>query len=350
MKKSFFLGGFLAFCIILISNINFGSRSDEKILEVQDNLLIRVDENGNNYETIVEGKVTKVDFENEGILKTYNAAKNIFVFLIDGQEGFKLEIIKDKKGKVINLESDIETIEISPNGEFLLFKETEKNNYNIYDFGKKEVLELKEEILPSKNMIRFLEDGRLVFYGVRAEDKKNAIFLYDIRKKEYSLIKEVDGFIDYIEVLRDYEIIILKSNLSEEKELLKLNLVSKKIESLSLEVEVIYDGEFLDNKFYFLGKRENNSESIYSIDLGSKKIRRLTFNFPENINFYAGFEIIEGELYFDGYENSIDEGNIYRYNPKDNSVNLVSTKKGKYVILEKSDKFWNLSDFFCLKN
>lgn len=351
MKKSFFLGGFLAFCIILLSNISFDKKGNGEKLELnwQENLLVRIDENEINYESIVEGEIKDVKLSKKGTLKTYNISKNIYLFFNEIAERKYLDIYINDQLTSIEIAKELENVEISPKGEYILFKVKDNTDYEIFDVKTKERTVLKEDVFHSGNLIKFLEDGRIVFYGVRTEDKVSGIFSYDIEKKSYSLIKEVTGFVNYIEVLKDYEIIFLKTNLLGETELIKLNVKTKVSEKLSIDIENIYDGEYLDGKFYFLGNRFKSNVAIYSCDLGTKDINRVTFDFPENINLKAGIEVIDGEIYFDGYKENLAEGNIYRFNPKDKSVNLVSGKKGEYLILERADKFWNLSAFLCFK-
>lgn len=350
MKKSFFLGELLAFCIILLLNLNFNKPQEEKnqLLNWQDNILIRFDEQGAHYETITDYEINDLNVSSEGLLETYNISKNIFVFLKNHNNEYNLDIYIGKKLiESIKLSGDLEDVQISPKGEYILFKSKNDINYRLFNIKENKSISISEEILPSGNMIKFLDDGQLICYGVREKDKINAIFTYDPQEDKYNLIKEIDGFVSYIDTLRDYEVLLLETNNENKKELFKLNIKTKKVDKLSEEIDEIDDGEYLDNKYYFLGRKRESEETIYSYDIGNKKLNRLAFNFPENINASAGMEVIGGQIYFDGYEKRIDEGSIYRFNPKDNSVTLVNGDEGKYMILERADKSWNLSAFLC---
>ena len=351
MKKSFFLGGLLAFFVILLINIPFKKENkvENKPFEWQENVIIKIDEDGVKHKTITDEEIIELDIEEKGTLKSYNASQSIFVFLRNEDIKFKLDVYIGKKLlTTLNLSGDLEDVKISPMGDYIIFK-SKNYNYEIFDVKNNKRDQLKEDILPSGNMIKFLEDGRLVTYGTREEDKKNAIFIYNPEEREYHLIREINGVVKYMDVLRDYEILVLKTNSKGTKKLIKVNIESKKIEELTDEIKIIDKGRYLDNKYYFLGRKKNSEESIYSYDLGNKRLNRLTFNFPKNINIKAGIEIINREIYFEGYDEDLAKGNIYKVNPKDSSVSIVEGTEGNYIIVEKADKPWSLSAF-CIKN
>lgn len=347
MKKSFFLGGFLAFFVILFINIPVKKeiKVENKPLEWQENIIIKVDEDGVKHSTITDEEVIELNIEEKGILKTYNVSENIFVFLRNNESKFNLDVYIGKKLlTTLNLSGDLEDVKISPTGDYIVFK-SKNYNYEIFDIRNNKREQLKDDVLPSGNMIKFLEDGRLVIYGTREKDKKDAIFVYNPEEKNYELIREINGVVKYMDVLRDYEVLILKENSKGNKKLMKINVESKNIEELTNKIEVIDNGRYLDNKYYFLGRKKNSEESIYSYDLGNKRLNRLTFNFPKNINVKAGMEIINREIYFEGYDKEIEKGYIYKVNPKDNSVSIVEGTEGYYIIAERADKPWSLSAF-----
>jgi len=91
-----------------------------------------------------------------------------------------------------------------------------------------------------------------------------------------------------------------------------------------------------NNVIYMLGKDANSSDiALYKYNIITKKLDRLTYDFPSVIDQDGGMAVDSfGKVYFGGmsYSKAINS-DIYMYDASKNSVSLITkTQKNYYII------------------
>lgn len=301
-------------------------------IDVPTNLILDIKDEDIEYKTLKNGRISDFEINDEGMLMSYNGEQDVLVFSSQQNEKNVLKIVVDGKEKTVDINGYLETVYISSDGRHTLYKTNSTGTvieYFIMDNKTLKSTKLSENILVSGNMIKFLNNNELIFYGVDIEKKESGIFTYSINSGEYKLKKKIVGsVISYIDVL-DENSILYSESIDQRQKLCVLNLDDLKLNEITDRFERVEDSIICDNKIY-VSAQENYKLNLYEIDIDTNKVKRLTFDFPESLALESKLLVQEKNIYF-----SDINGDLYNYSINEKSINMVEKDKGEYLIMNK---------------
>ncbi|WP_297435007.1 hypothetical protein [uncultured Clostridium sp.] len=302
----------------------------EKV-DIVDNLIIDMENDKEIYKYIDKGNLVSLNLEAHGKLRAYSEKADVAVFLEYSENGKKINIRSNDEIKSFFVSGDISFINISSDGDYIFLKTTTDNisEYKIVDRHNLSSVNISDNIAISGDLIRFLDNDNLIFYGVYMDNNDCGIFSYNIKDRSYKLLKEIkEKFVNYIDVLSDSEILIGQVIDGQNKiALLDLNTLEEEILCdgfENIDTSVIYEGDIYMSAF------ENGNYNLYRVDINSKSIKRLTYGFPKSLGRESGFVIEENKIYF-----SDITGKLYFYDIKSESTNILENQIGMNMIVDK---------------
>ena len=302
----------------------------EKV-DIVDNLIIDMENDKEIYKYIDKGNLVSLNLEAHGKLRAYSEKADVAVFLEYSENGKKINIRSNDEIKSFFVSGDISFINISSDGDYIFLKTTTDNisEYKIVDRHNLSSVNISDNIAISGDLIRFLDNDNLIFYGVDMDNNDCGIFSYNIKDRSYKLLKEIkEKFVNYIDVLSDSEILIGQVIDGQNKiALLDLNTLEEEILCdgfENIDTSVIYEGDIYMSAF------ENGNYNLYRVDINSKSIKRLTYGFPKSLGRESGFVIEENKIYF-----SDITGKLYFYDIKSESINILENQIGMNMIVDK---------------
>ena len=269
---------------------------------------------------------------NDGDLLAYRKYKNSYL-KVKGNETEK-ELIFGVENKEYTLEGwqELREVKLSPKGEKVLYKKYKNDEVEFCLFnGEDEILEI-DTLISGENYF-WKDDNTIIYYGVNEGKNKNGIFSYDISSKEENLIYEIkSGIVEYM-YLEEESIYFILNTLTENKELNIFSLKDKKLINLSKSFNFIKNIKLKDNEVYILGEEKNSGISLYSLRNG--KAKKLIYDFPKTIDYDKGMiKDDNGNILFIGYNNIIEEEDVYIYDTAEKSIKMLSNKTGEYSFIE----------------
>lgn len=270
-----------------------------------------------------ESNYEKVDTEELVIF--YNSESGNYIFIKDE------DVFVNYQGKNIKVDDKkIKAPKLSNDGKYLFY---------FCDNGilEPKVIDLENEIeviidnraIISGQFVDWVADNRLIYYGIRNEDKKSGIFTYDLVNRNEELVYEINkGYVSFLKAIDD-EVVFIEDNMENRKILISLEK-DNSFKEITEKIIDIKDIIKIDKKIYILGKVKDDVYSIYEIlDSG---LHRVVYDFPLMINLEKGLSVSpKGELLFMGSNDDYNEQNIYSY--YNGEVKLISTKEGKYTFI-----------------
>lgn len=306
----------------------------EKIndIDVAENLVIDIKNEKVEYKTIKNGEVSNFEMDEDGTLMAYNGKNDVMVFSKVENEKNQLKIIANGKEELIDINGYLETVYVSTNGMYTLYKTNSASavvEYFIMNNKTLKATKLSEKILVSGNMIRFLNNEEVIFYGVDIENKQSGIFIYNISSGEYKLEQKIIGsVVSYIDVL-DEKTILYSESIDQRQKLCILNLDDLKTKEITDEFEHVEDSIMYNDNLY-ISAQENYKLNLYRINIKDNKINRLTFDFPESLGRESKLLAENNKIYF-----SDIKGDIYSYNIDEKSTSIVEKNSGEHLIMNK---------------
>lgn len=235
------------------------------------------------------------------------------------------------KGKEIDIDSlKVINPSLSPNGEYLSYFTNEGYfELKIKDLKKEENIEFKSEVAISGELVRWISDNTLIYYGVDYE-KNNGLFIFNVETKEEKFIYNLGrGYIEYLKVLEN-EIAFIQERGDRNKSL-KLISLDGKVQEILEGVSEVKDVAKTDDGIYLLGRVSGNNYSIYKYS--DNNFKRLIFDFPKLVNLDKGLSKDEhGNLLFMGHDEDYDLNNIYMI--EDENISLINSKSSNYYFIE----------------
>lgn len=334
MKKGYKLIICLSVVLVLGYGCTKNDIKDEKVgkIDILDNVIVDINDNKESYKYLKNGEISVAQFEGQGSLKAYSSKNDVAVFVEQGIDYKNINIIRDSSTKSLEVKGNINLLKFSDNGEFILCKidnENSKTNYKIINTKDLKSYNMDSDIFVSGNVIEFLDDENIIFYGVDISKKISGIFKYNINTEKYSLVREIEGtFVNYIDVVSNQEVVISMSN-GDSKCLVLLNVNENIIRTVDNGFEFIEDAVLYDNKVY-MSALANNKINLYSVDFSNNKIKRLTYDFPKSLGRDSRLIAEDDKIYF-----SSIEGKIYFYDIENDSTSILKNQNGIYMILDK---------------
>ncbi|MGL4655364.1 MAG: hypothetical protein ACRCWM_05735 [Sarcina sp.] len=301
-------------------------------IDIKDNLVIDFKEGKEEYRYLNKGKFEEANLDIDGSLLAYNDKADISIFTNYIEAKKYLNIIFEDGKLEIPLEGRLDFVYISKDGSYTLYKTCSEDNivlYNLIDNTTKKNITLAENVLISGNLIKFIDDKKLVLYGVDIDKKISGLFIYDIEKGSYELINEIKGrFMSSLEVISEDKVLMIEVN-EESSDVYILDVKTKEMNNISSKFEYVEDAILYENKVY-ISAFENDDLNLYSIDLDRDILKRLTFDFPKSLGRESRLLADDGKIYF-----SDINGKVYFYDTKEDTVNLIENQNGVYMIVDK---------------
>lgn len=343
MRKAAALS-FLVLVILSITlvgcNFNKGTNGENdkgKKLELPENVVSTISGENIEYYKIEGEALKKLDLDVKGHMEVYSKELGLVIYREFTSKGTDLIITNGIKEHKISVDGNIEDLIMSPGGTKLLYKYSsgDKIGYKILDLQNFKEFDFNENLAISGENFKFANEDQLVLYGVDLNEKKSGIFLYNIKDGSYTLEKQiVKAFIDYIDLIENQIVLYTQSSIDGKKECYIYNLDNKKETLISSEVGEIESSHKIGDMVYFIGTKGNETRSLYSINTINNELHRLVFDFPKNISEESSLIVVDGKVYFTGFNDNKEKNGLYMYNPKDRSIKLIDNNKGQYIILE----------------
>lgn len=297
-------------------------------------------------------KVLKMGSTKDVSEAVYNLKSGVTVFvhaLQMGNELEKNEIVIEKNGKQQMVKNfyHAENIKLSPDGTKLVFRIFEKDSYEsakglvVYDIDKNQVIDAKMQVLVSGSLFEWLDDNNLVYYGVK-EQQKGSAGIYKLQlsnMNESALVDEkMEGYCTGLQVADKGLIFLTKKD--EASKMFYYSIQDGKSFMITENVTEISKGAYdpADQNYYMLAQGKDEANALFTMNLKSKKVQRITFDFPKEANPAGGLGIDNsGNVYFSGSEGKAQvAGDIFYYDVKSKSTNLISTHEGQYHIFSEN--------------
>ena len=316
--------------LFLIGCINNSNNDKEnngiKKISVGKGAVLKSEEGVYNTYDYKQGKYTKVESEKTILVydessSTYIATNNNKTYVVKTNEEYEIQ------------DEEYDGLKMSPKGKYIsYFVYDDGFKPKIIDLEENKELDIKLNTIISGTIYDWYDEENIIYYGVN-RDKVNGVFKYNlITKKEELLYKVEKGYLAYIKGTIN-NVVFLAINIDNDKELILINKDTKKISSISYDIEIIDDIAFIDGNIYFTGKVKDNAESLYEIE--DNKIKRLIFDFPFITDINKGLRVDKDNNILVIGKGSSDSQyeSVYSY-AKDGSVSVVSEEAIDYVFID----------------
>lgn len=258
----------------------------------------------------------------EELVIEYNSKSGNYIFIKDD------DVFVNYLGKNIKIDDErVKSPKLSNDGNYLFyFHNSGILEPKVVDLKNETELTIDNATMISGQFIDWISDNKLIYYGIRIEDKKSGIFIYDLINKKEEVVYEINkGYISFLKAI-EKEVVFIEENMENKKVLLSLenNNSFKEVTDKIIDIKDIIK---IKEKVYILGKVKNDVYSIYEIS--NNNLHRVVYDFPIMINLEKGLSVSDkDELLFMGSNNDYNEQNIYSYS--DGTVKLISQKEGNY--------------------
>lgn len=290
--------------------------------------------NNGAYRSIEGGSYSIYSFNNDDIYEkldteyaivSYNNESGNYVLLKDG------DIFVNYFGKDIKIsDENIQSPKLSYDGNYLFyFSNNGILEPRVFDLKNEKEITIENKTMISGHFVDWITDSKIVYYGVRNDDKKSGIFTYDLINKNEELIYEINkGYVSFLKSIDD-EVVFIEDNMENKKILISLG-ENNTFTELTEKIIDLKDIIKINEDIYILGKVKDSVYSIYEVV--DNDLHRVVYDFPIMINLEKGLSISsKGELLFMGSNNDYKEQNIYSYS--NGTVKLVSQKEGNYTFI-----------------
>lgn len=311
--------------------------------------------------TAVENKDNTADvfkIENKGLYNignienvldmVYNIKNSAYIYSVSISKGEnfdnnKLIIIKDEKRKELKDFYAALDLRINSSGDklaFRTFSEDSKGSaegLKIYDINNRRYIDIKSKVLVSGDLYQWIDENRIIYYGgIQGQKNSNKIYLYDFKSnKEEIYLDNINGYCMYFTPIN--KDILFLARQGNESKLYYYNSTNKNIKEVEGNIEEIYNSTAnLKNGdiFLFAGEDEGNT-SLYKFSAQNLMMERITYDFPKQVDAISGIGLDEqGNIYFSGIQNESekDKKDVFMYDNKEHSINLISNHEGKYSV------------------
>lgn len=344
-KKKIYIFIFAFFCVLLLNscgkkieevNNDYLKLTDYIITNEKEEKILLNKLNKNKLEKINE-KVPFIDMDFKENVNVFNIKKDVGENLVNT----KLEIDTEKEKISLEKEYNYRSFKLSPSGNYLAYTSfssddySSANNIKIYDITNKKYIDLPDDILLSGDLFCWEKDDSIVFYGVEpGDDKSGKLYKYSIAEKETTIFYDkIDGYVTYFSIIDENNLLLLESDVAK----ITLSIAgidgSSKVQ-VSHEIESITETKVSKDKttIYFVSKLTEKKNVIYKLSIGTKSIKRITFDFPPNTEAVGSLHIEENnDLIIIGINNA-GKNMLYRYEDKSNTISLVNSTEGQYKI------------------
>ncbi len=278
----------------------------------------------------------------------YNIRNSVYVYSIrlSKREDVAKNIIDiNAAGKKNSLKDFFSAVDLKLNysGDKLAFRTfkdaslASAEGMKVYDIKNNKYLKLKSKVLVSGKLYEWIDENRIIYYGsIEGQKNSKKIYVYDFQKdKEDIYLNDIRGNCVYFVPMKNSTLILSSGG---DKQLLYSNDIgSKTTKDISTNITEIYKSivNYKDEEIFFFGSEGGDTKALYMFSYKDFNLKRITYDFPKNLDISSGLAMdSEGNVYFCGMEN-VEVNNkkdIFMYNRKENSVNIISTEQGDYSL------------------
>lgn len=285
----------------------------------------------------------------------YNIKSSVYVYSISISKGEnltnnKLEIIKDNRKRELKDFYAALDMRISPSGDKLAFRTYSKDSLEsaeglkIYDIKNSKYLNLNSKVLVSGNLYQWIDENKIIYYGsIEGQKNSNKIYLYDFSSnKEEVYLDNIDGYCMYIAPVNSGVLFLARKD--DKSKLYYYDSKNNSVKEIEGSLDEIYKSitNTKNGEVFLLAQEDEGNAALYKFSTENLKLERITYDFPKQIDISTGVGMDEeGNVYFSGLqdEGEKDKKDVFMYDNKERSINLISTHEGKYSIY--SSMKWN---------
>lgn len=297
-----------------------------ELYSLRDNNLYQYENNYN---------ISNIEFNSKGKKYIYTDTISIGNNLVHNN----LRILSPLKESKINDSFSYSDIVLSPDGTKFAYRSYKHDSIEsaegmrVYDINKNKNIDINSGTLVSGQLYNWLSDDKLLYYGIPNNDVSGKLLLYDFKSNtETPIIDKFNGYCVYFKPLNSFIVYLEKKD--NENRLCIYNINSKKNQILSMDFSDIWDSIYdrRNNILYFIAsKKYETGDSVYSLKISNNELQQLTYDFPNDADKSGGIAVDEkGNLIFCGIvpNSKNNENDIYMFNFKDNSINLIYGCRG----------------------
>lgn len=275
----------------------------------------------------------------------YDAENNVAVYVDAKSTGINLvnniiRVVTPSKEKILDKFYSASDIKLSSDGQKVAYRTYKKDSYDsaeglkIYDIKNNNYVHMNTKVLVSGNLYRWQNDNEILYYGIKSKSN-GKIYNYNIKSGSESVyFDDINGICMFFLPLND-DLVYYEKNGDDTILYYK---TSKGKYVISKNFSGIYDGIFDGSKtIYFTAcEKDNDKVSLYSFSSDSKKLKRITYDFPYSVDGYGGIGTDKNNnVYFCGFSTQKSSKNdIYYYDTLSESINVVSAHSGNYKIFD----------------
>ena len=216
------------------------------------------------------------------------------------------------------------------------------NDLKVYDIITKKNINIRSKVSISGNTYEWLNDDEILYYGAKkGEANSSAIYLYNVASgQEQVFLNDLNGFCSSIKVLNNNTIIYFIATIEDVKYLKIFNKATNKINTITMDLsEISYFSNVINKNIFFIGEnKDTKNPEVCKLDIEKLSIEKINYDFPKKIDLNGGIAVSSDEkIYFCGFNNDNNKNDIYFYNNKDNSINLLSLNSGNYFVCSPSE-------------
>ena len=286
-----------------------------------------------------DGEVVNYNLVNNGYTKLENntviAAYEYNSGNYFGQNNKEYIVGYNGKEKIIkDVKNTDKYFNISPDGEkMFFFREEGDNEIKILSFKDEEYFEFNKEVSISGKYIDWMDKDTIVYYGIRLEDKKNAIFQYNIKTKEESVLISLDeGNVEFIKSV-DNGLVYVHNDISGNKDLVLYDYKTGEISTIIQNILKVYDVVKVNDYYYLLGRFKETNYSLFKVYNGEYK--RMVYKFPDKISLEKGLmKTDDGSVLFIGID-SEEKEQVYQCK-ENGAVSLLFDRVDNVTFIKKA--------------
>jgi Tol biopolymer transport system component len=305
-----------------------------------------------------EGEADIFRIESRGLYKigivknllnmVYNIKKSIYIYSVTSSKSGndnqnKLQIIKSGKLTELNDFYTAMDLKVNSTADKVAFRSFKDNSLysaegmRIYDIENNKYVDLKSKVLVSGNLYGWINKNKIIYYGsIEGEKNSDKIYEYDFNNNRESVyLDNINGYCMYFAPIG--ENILFSAKMGDKSTLYYYDNINKTIKKVEYNISEMLNS-VTDTKtgdIFFLGVGDDNNSALYKFSANNLTVERLTYDFPKSVDGTKGIVLDDkGNVYFCGTDTSNLNGNedVFQYDVKEGSINLISTHEGKYSL------------------
>jgi hypothetical protein len=278
----------------------------------------------------------------------YDIKSAVYVYSVNILKGEnlisnKLEIIKDKKKKELKDFYAALDLRINSLGDKIAFRTFSADSIEsaeglkIYDIKNNQYINLESKVLVSGSLYQWIGGNKIIYYGsIQGQKNSTKIYLYDFNSNtEKVYLDNINGYCTYMAPVNNGILLLTKKD--DQYQLYYYESKNNIIKEVKGSLNRVYNSitNTKNGSVFLLAQEDEGAPALYKFSAKNLKLERITYDFPKQVDVTAGIGMDDqGDVYFSGLdnENAKDKKDVFMYDDKKGSINLISTHEGKYSI------------------